>query len=112
MPSGALRIAKLIWFTTASLLLLVTLTLHAGQADNSDADIVMIWGMILLSAPLGFVVLLLFAALLLHTGTAEMSWYQSTLLIWLMLAASGYLQWFVVIPKIWRRVSSGFRKQR
>jgi hypothetical protein len=106
-----MKVAKLVWVLVTVALYLSTLALYANSPVNSDADVLLIYGMLVLSAPLGLFVLLIIAAFLLHADGLALSWYASNTIIWLTLVTSGYVQWFILIPKIWPRLSTRFRKQ-
>lgn len=106
-----MKVAKLLWILAAVALYLSTLALHANSPENADADVFLVYGMLVLSAPLGLFVLLIIAAFLLHADGLALSWYASNTIIWLTLVATGYVQWFILVPKIWPRLSTRFRKQ-
>lgn len=107
-----MQAAKLIWLCGALAILLSTFALYGNSPKNSDADALLVYGMLVLSAPLGLFILFPLAAFLLHADGSALSWYQSNSMIWLVLASSGYIQWFVLAPKISQRLSARFRKRQ
>lgn len=75
---------------------------------TSDADQALTLSMIMLSFPAGLLYAALFAVIArtLHesTGVVVESSYWSMTLSWLAMLLLGYIQWFVVVPWLSRRL--------
>lgn len=94
--------ARFMWVVVA--LLCLGLTLFIAGLDHPDAEkdagTILVLAMTILSAPLGFIGFPaggLLANLFSH--------HQSVAIVstWLVLTALGYLQWFVLVPWLWRK---------
>ena len=100
------RALKWLWVLGAFLALLASLLAYDGK-PNSDADLLLGYAMLTLSFPLGLV---LAAALSLLgqiayaiTGYVFTTSYASIAVTWLLFFIAGYLQWFVLLPWLWRK---------
>ncbi|WAC74274.1 hypothetical protein OU995_06005 [Roseateles sp. SL47] len=107
------RWLKSIWVLAAVAVLVSCLLLYDGK-PNSDAELLLGYGMMVLAFPLGMgittVLGVLARVLFESTGYVFTTSYVSMLVTWLMLFAVGYLQWFVLVPCLWRRWTA--RRQR
>lgn len=100
------RALKWLWVLGSLLALVVSLAAYDGK-PNSDADLLLGYAMLTLSFPLGLV---LAAALSLlgqiayaTTGYVFTTSYASIAVTWLVFFVAGYLQWFVLLPWLWRK---------
>lgn len=100
------RALKWLWVLGAFIALLVSLAAYDGK-PNSDADMLLGYTMLTLTFPLGLV---LAAALSLlgqiayaTTGYVFTTSYASIAVTWLVFFVAGYLQWFVLVPWLWRK---------
>lgn len=105
-------IVKVIWGLAAVFLLVVTLYFYSPTAGR-DADILLIYGMLILAFPSGFLVAGLFSFLnywLYWFGIPlflEQYSIASIVSIWVAFFVCGYIQWFVLFPNLFRT----FRKR-
>lgn len=97
---------KIAWTVLCALVLLATLYFFDGK-PNSDADTLLGYGMLVLSFPIGLLVVLLLGAVghlaYMAFGYVATVSYLSIILSWSVMFAAGYLQWFVLLPSLWRR---------
>lgn len=96
------RALKGLWIAAAVIVLAFTLYAFDGK-PNSDIGILFAWYMLALSFPASLVVPLVHVALFDGLGIAVESSYSSFVLDWLGFFLVGYLQWFVVVPWLWRK---------
>ena len=96
------RRAAIVWLLASSGLLL-----FAWQQQHiHDMPEVFIWLMIFLTMPIGFPVIVVVGV---ATSAIEASFgityhpFWNLLPVWLMGTASGYVQWFVLLPTLWRK---------
>lgn len=100
------RALKWLWMLAALIVLLVSLVTYNGES-NSDADVLLAYGMLGLSFPIGLVVSI--AAGFLGridyelTGHISAVSYSSIIMNWLVFFVVGYMQWFMLVPQLWRR---------
>ena len=103
------RWLKLAWVLIAIAALVASLLLFDGRT-NSDVDILLGYAMLALSFPLGMVLaamLSVFARLLFETeGFVFTTSYLWLIVEWLLLFVVGYLQWFTLLPWLWRKWKS------
>jgi len=101
----------MIWIALAIAVLLVTLYFFDGKS-NSDVDVVLAYGMLILSFPVGLLIALIGGAL----GSVAFSAYGyvvpvsyvTIVIAWLVFLIGGYVQWFVFLPFLLRKM----RKRR
>jgi hypothetical protein len=97
---------KVIWLATAIVILVLTIINYDGK-PNSDIEEFLLWTM----AAIGFPTSLLGGALILgvayiwekaltYSVTASLPWLVFE---WLVFVVTGYVQWFYLLPKLWRR---------
>ena len=100
------RALKWLWGLGAFLALLVSLVAYDGK-PNSDADLLLGYAMLTLSFPLGLVLAaassLLGQIVYAATGHIFTTSYASLVVTWLVFFIAGYLQWFVLLPWLWRK---------
>lgn len=103
-----MNIRKVVWSTASIALLAVTLGSY-DQNLGRDADLLMLYGMLTLSFPAGFLVagFFAFAAYLEDVFRIPLinSYYGPIMisLIWLCFFVIGYLQWFKLVPYFIRK---------
>lgn len=92
---------KIAWLTLCLLVLITTLLNYDGK-PNSDVDIFMIWGMLLLSFPFGFLAALalsLFSYIVFEFFEVVIATsIVSIIMIWSVYLMFGYVQWFIILP--------------
>jgi len=104
---GSLSVLSLtlraLWIAFAVVLLVLSLYLYDGQ-PNSDADELLVVGMLALCAPIGAAVATAIGVLLALAGVffnfKMGTSYWSMVVEWTVLAAAGYWQWFIVLPRL------------
>lgn len=100
------RTLKWLWVLGSLLALLVSLVAYDGK-PNSDADLLLGYAMLTLSFPLGLVLAagLSLLAQVAHaaTGYVFQTSYASIVVTWLVFFVAGYMQWFVLLPWLWRK---------
>ena len=99
-----MKIFKVIWSILAIASLFVTLYGFDGKS-NSDIGLVSVWTGLLLSFPFGLLVSLAHVFIYeIFSVTIKVS-YISLMIDWVFFAVLGYVQWFVFLPWIYRRVN-------
>lgn len=76
------------------------------QTRNADYEVFLIYGMTLLTFPIGLPMAFLIAAvqsLLPLSASGDLPSVWSLTLFWLLMLIAGYVQWFVILPKLIRR---------
>ena len=100
------RLLRWAWAVCAFLVLLVALVMYDGT-PNSDADLFLGYAMLALSLPIGLMLALVLTLLgqmtYAATGYVFTTSYFSILVTWLFFFAVGYVQWFVLLPLLWRK---------
>lgn len=98
-----LKIVKGIWIITCVAVLLVSFYYFSPDPKN-DIEIFLIWSMIFLSFPIGYVVAVFFNLvaifLIKFSGVTLSNSYLSIFIVWFTFFAAGYVQWFVLAPKL------------
>ena len=99
------RWLKLAWVLIAFAALVASLILFDGR-PNSDADILLGYAMLALSFPMGMLMaatLSVLARMLVEAGGYVFTTsYLALIVEWLVFFIVGYLQWFVLVPRVWR----------
>ena len=101
--SKALAVSKVIWIVLCLLDFAVCVSFY-NSTTNRDNDIVLYLTMIALAFPSAYIVVLLYSgSQALHVpplplGRTEMS------VLWAAFAVVGYLQWFVILPWVIKKV--------
>jgi|GEM_PF-1800158 len=101
--------ARILWVTCAVLILFATLKLYDGS-PTSDAEILLIYGMLVLAFPIGFLVSLGLAGVSVlfnlirghYFGTS----YVTIIMGWVGFSAAGYWQWFKATPWLYRKAQA------
>jgi hypothetical protein len=106
MKRSALKTA---WLGCCLLVLVAALYLFDGK-PNSDADLVLAYGMLALAMPISIVLAATAALLgqLLHAQSGyvlEVS-YASIVVTWLIFSVAGYWQWFMLLPWLVAKVQA------
>ena len=101
--------AAFVWLGACSFVLIITLAGYE-PGPRADAGQFFILAMLALTFPAGLIPISIFAAVSAvgqATGSAPLevipAWAGFTTL-WLSLLAAGYLQWFKVLPWLWRKL--------
>ena len=102
-----LRVIK--WVRVALTLLVLGLTLRGYDGTrNSDAEEFLAWSMLALGFPSSVLYSAAFAAMAALLATRSQSTidttYVSILASWVVLFLLGYLQWFVLVPWLFRKL--------
>ena len=79
------------------------------QLDVHDMPIALTWLLLALNFPSSILSALLVAAI---SSALPAIGFTSTLLLWMIFTMVGYLQWFVLLPWIWRKLPSGLAHMR
>ena len=99
----AVKIIKICWIMLASVVLFTTEYIFYGS-HSSDVEILLYWSMIALSFPIGYAGALILTEVYFHLRViADITItpsYVSIALIWAMFFVLGYLQWFILTPKL------------
>ncbi len=100
--------AKVGWLLLATGVFLFSLWIYDGTSATQDAELILAYGMLTLSFPASQVVLLILGAI----GYLAETWggsfsipmnYLTLVLEWLVFLGAGYMQWFVLLPWLWRK---------
>jgi len=98
-----LKIVKGIWIITCVAVLCVSLYYFSPDPKN-DIEIFLIWSMIFLTFPIGYVVAVSFNLiaifLMKFAGVTLQGSYLLILVNWSASFIAGYFQWFVWVPKL------------
>lgn len=97
-----MKIIQSLWIGIATLILIITLYAFDGTSNN-DIGIFFSWYMLAVSFPSGLLVPLVHVTL--YDGLAILveASYFSFFLDWIGFFVLGYMQWFVLLPWLWRR---------
>ena len=94
---------KVLWVLASVGVLATTLYLYDPRTGR-DADLILVYGMLLLAFPSGFFVAALFALLATLTPIVDANYGPTVIaVIWLAFAAAGYVQWFKFLPWVVRK---------
>lgn len=104
-----LKALKVVWILCSVAVLAVTLSRYAPGPAN-DIGIFLVYGMLLLAFPISLLVAGLFSAMSLLQEPLGVplldaigSNYVGFSVMWLAFLVAGYLQWFVLLPWLWRK---------
>jgi len=109
MPAMQSKFAKAIWVTLAAIVLLVTLYGFDGK-PNSDIGVFLARSMLALAFPSSLLIAGVFAGI--SIGVEKFfsmvipTSYWWIGITWLCFFVVGYLQWFVLVPWLWRKWKS------
>jgi hypothetical protein len=103
------RLSKILWVLCSVAVLAVTLARYA-PGPASDIGVFLLYGMLFLAFPVSLLVAGLFALLALlqeQLGAPLLdligSNYVGLSVMWLVFFVAGYVQWFVLLPWLWRK---------
>ena len=98
-------VIKLAWLVLA-LLITVPLVVTYNTTTNRDNDILLVYALLTLTFPSGFVVSALYAVMgytLERLFSTELPVGHFAMIVHtVVFLSAGYLQWFVILPAIWR----------
>jgi hypothetical protein len=101
-------VGRIVWGGCCACILVGTLKAYDGT-PTSDAEVVLIYGMLVLSFPAGLIVNYGMAGISelrnLAMGTYLQTSNTSILLGWVSYVAAGYWQWFVLVPWMYRKAA-------
>lgn len=103
------RVLKTMWLLCCVFVLGVTLYRYVPNS-GSDIGIFLIYGMLFLTVPVSLIIAAMFALL----AMLQEIWgvplldligsnYVGFCVIWSAFIAAGYWQWFVLVPRLWRK---------
>jgi hypothetical protein len=100
---------KIVWILCSLAVLVVTLA-HYAPGQSSDIDIFFMYGMIYLAFPASLFVAGLFSLLVFIQEQSGVPLFDMDSLnyvyfsvIWLLFFVTGYAQWFMLLPWLWRK---------
>jgi hypothetical protein len=96
------RVFKTLWAGVALLVLYLTLDLYDGK-EYSDIWLFLTWAMIVLSFPSSLIISLAHMALGAGLSITIQTSYLTLAIEWVVYFFLGYLQWFVLLPWLWRK---------
>lgn len=111
MKLGPMVVAKVGWLSMATGVLVFTFYLYDGTPITHDAELILLYGMLALSFPASQLVALILGSV----GYIAEKWgvdlsipmsYMTLAVEWLIFLGAGYLQWFVLLPWLWRKWKS------
>lgn len=114
MPTKAL---KVIWIACSIAVLAVTLRHDVVDTPN-DIGIFLAYGMLILTFPIGFAVSAIIALLAYLHEQWNFSLnlldrqYVGFSVMWFAFFVAGYWQWFVLLPRLWRKWKTRVSKSR
>jgi hypothetical protein len=100
------KAAKAVWIGLAMIVLVVALYGFDGK-PNSDIGVFLLWSMLILAFPASVIVALVLTGIsllvekLFSTVIPTSYWWIVT--SWICFFAAGYVQWFVLLPWLWRK---------
>lgn len=102
---------RIVWICCALAVLGLTLWLD-GSGENSDAMVLFLGGMLLLCAPISFLVVGGFVWLIQLQEWSGIKFLDvlgvrlgGVVLLWVVLMLAGYLQWFYLVPALRSRLA-------
>lgn len=100
---------KIVWVICSVAVLVVTLARYA-PGPSSDIGVFLAYGMLFLAFPVSLLIagLLAFLALIQEQSGVPLldligSNYLGFSVMWLVFFVAGYMQWFVLLPWLWRK---------
>jgi len=95
---------KFTWLFASLCVLLITLYLF-DPVSAKDADLILAYGMLALAFPSSVIIAGAIASLANVTSLVDAYYGRAVIvLIWIVFVAGGYLQWFIALPWIFRRL--------
>ena len=113
MGRSLFRVAKVAWLLLSIAVLVFTLVYSDGKykTDATEAEMI---GMLVLSFPSGWLVVMLFVGIVAgwnHLFGSEVPELLLVLSSWVLWTAVGYAQWFVFVPWCGRRAQRWLRRK-
>lgn len=101
-----IKIAKATWFGIYFIVLLLIIGIMDPSRPDivKDAEIIFIYLILTLSFPIGFLGVIFLIGLSQIFSLEELGPYISTLITWLLFMVLGYIQWFMLLPYIVKRI--------
>lgn len=103
------KVLKVVWVLSSVTVLIVTL-FHYAPGPEADIGIFLVYGMLFLAFPISLLVAGLFAGMALLQDQLGIplldligSNYIGFSVMWLAFFSAGYVQWFVLLPLLWRK---------
>ena len=103
------KVLKILWVSCSVAVLIATLARYTPDS-SSDIGIFLVYGMLLLAFPISLLVAALFASLALlqeRIGVPLLNLVSSNdvglFVLWLVFFGAGYIQWFVLLPWLFRK---------
>lgn len=105
------RLLLVLWFALVLVVLIWTMVSHGSAPDQFKKEVLLRHGIVMLavSAPSGWLLSALLSAVLSLFGI-ELVGLADAFAVSLACGVAGYLQWFVLVPWLWRRWTA--RRQR
>ena len=105
------RLLPVLWFAIVLMVLIWTMVSHGSAPDQFKNEVVFRHGIVMLavSAPSGWLLSALLSGVLSLFGV-ELVGLADAFAVSLACGVAGYLQWFVLVPWLWRRWTA--RRQR
>lgn len=100
-----MKVCKTLWVMAAIAILLATLNFYDGK-ELSDVWVFLTWLMLILSFPTGTLVSLAHFLIGDLFATTIKTSYLSLGVEWVVYFTLGYVQWFVLLPWLWRKWKS------
>ena len=107
---------KFAWLLLSGAVLAVTLALY-NPTTGSDADLILVYGMLVLAFPSAFLVagMIAFASYAIDTlhlqSLSGLSYGRlSITLTWIVMVIVGYVQWFLVLPAFFSKLRARRRQ--
>jgi hypothetical protein len=103
----AILAVKVVWLLLAFGILAFTLYVYDGTPATRDVELILLYGMLVLSFPVSLIAALAvgaagYLAEALGSRFSIPTGYLTLAFEWLILLGLGYLQWFVLLPRLWR----------
>jgi hypothetical protein len=103
------KVLKIVWILCSVMVLVVTLARYA-PGPASDIGVLLVYGMLILAFPASLLIAGLFAMLALlqeQLGVPLLeligSNYVGFSVMWSAFFVAGYVQWFILLPWLWRK---------
>jgi len=108
------KILKNVWIALCIVVLIITL-FYGDVEMGRDIDVFLIWSMMILAFPFGFIITLIYVSLLYVLFNlfgvslsleSYLGFYGNLFLTWFVLFVTGYLQWFNFLPWVIEKIRS------
>jgi hypothetical protein len=94
-------VTKVVWFALSTLIFIIALNAYVRN-PNVEVGLFLAIGMLYLTFPIGWLALFILIPVGMLFPNAPLI-LVNIILPWLLFVALGYLQWFVLLPMIWRK---------